>query len=445
MSIPRRYDGLAPTDYHGYFRVSGKPEAIILGEPASAGVCPCNSTGPALAPRQWRSALTVYPAMPKKTLLPPAILLAALGAWASVDWYSAVPLDTLDAAQYVGRETCAKCHQQQTQLWTGSHHDRAMEIASEQTVLGDFDNAEFSRFGVKTRMFRRDGKFMVHAEGPDGEFRDYEVKWTFGIEPLQQYMVELDDGRVQVLRVSWDTRKNEWFYVAPADARDERLMPGDPLHWTGMAQNWNTMCAECHSTNLRKNFDLATNSYHTEFAEIDVSCEACHGPGSAHVELAESRSLFWDRRIGYGLTNVLKGADHAHQVDTCAPCHSRRVGINADYRHGDAFLDSYNPQLLEAGLYHADGQILDEVYVYGSFLQSRMYREKVRCSDCHDPHSLKLKFEGNQLCTQCHQPGKYDSPIHHHHDIEKAHAAGATQCVNCHMISRTLHGNRRPS
>ena len=272
---------------------------------------------------------------------------------------------------------------------------------------------------------------MVNTVGPDGSYHDYQIKYTFGIHPLQQYMVEFPDGRVQVLRVSWDQIRKEWFYVAPVDAADTPLEPGDPLHWTGLGQNWNTMCADCHSTDFRKNFDLARNEYHSEFFEIDVSCESCHGPGSLHVELAESRSLFWDRRHGYGLTNPLKQVSNQHQIETCAPCHSRRAAIHPDYTAAKRWSDHFEPQLLTAGLYHADGQILDEVYVYGSFLQSKMYHKDVRCTDCHNPHSLKLKFEGNRLCTQCHQPGVYDGANHHRHADPEA-----TQCVSCHMPSR---------
>jgi len=320
--------------------------------------------------------------------------------------------------------------------WHGSDHDRAMELPTDDSVLGDFDDATFTRLGIVTRFFRRSKQFFVNTEGPDGRLHDYEIKYTFGVRPLQQYMVEFPDGRVQVLRVSWDTVKNEWFYVAPPDVTNERLEPDDPLHWTGIAQNWNTMCADCHSTNLQKNFDLATNSYHTTFSEIDVSCETCHGPGSMHVELAESRSLFWDRHHGYGLSQ-LKGGSAEREIETCAPCHSRRTPIHAAYSSGnghagDRFADSFQPSLLREGLYHADGQILDEVYVYGSFLQSKMYSKGVRCTDCHSPHSLKLKFEGNRLCTQCHLPGKYDSPTHHHHTDKLG-----SQCVSCHMPSQT--------
>ena len=355
-------------------------------------------------------------------------ILALAGLWCAADWWVALPADA--QATYVGRETCAACHQSQLEQWTGSDHDRAMELATADAVLGDFDNAAFTRLGVTSRFFTRDGKYYVNTEGPDGEFRDYEVKYTFGVDPLQQYMVEMPDGRVQVLRVSWDTKRQRWFEVAPPDVSDERIEPGDPLHWTGLAQNWNTMCAECHSTNVQKNFDLLASTYHTTFSEIDVSCETCHGPASLHVQLAESHSLFWDRRHGYGLAK-LKGASNEVQLEACAPCHSRRTALHPDFHGGEHYLDYYNPSLLQAGLYHPDGQILDEVYEYGSFTQSEMYSRGIRCSDCHDPHSLKLKYEGNRLCGQCHQPGKYDTLAHHHHTD-----AAATECVNCHMPSR---------
>ncbi len=365
------------------------------------------------------------------------LLLAAIGllfiaaatlAW---DWYEVLPRDAVANASYVGRRACADCHNVQHALWLGSDHDRAMELATEKSVLADFNDTSFTHQGVKTRFFRRDGKFMVNTEGPDGEHHDYEIKYTFGVRPLQQYMVEFPDGRVQVLRESWDVANKKWFYVTPPDVTDERIPPGDPLHWTGIAQNWNTTCADCHSTNVHKNYNPAANTYQTTFNEIDVSCEECHGPGSVHVDLARSASPFWDRNVGYGLVS-LKNKNVDTQLEACAKCHARRYQIHEDFRPGQHFLDHYEPVLLASSLYHADGQILDEVYEYGSFVQSKMYANRVQCSDCHDPHSLKLKFTGNQLCAQCHIPDKYDTPAHHHHP---AGSTGA-QCVECHMPSR---------
>lgn len=361
-----------------------------------------------------------------------AVAVLSATALVTADWYSAEPSSALAEATYLGRESCVDCHQPEHELFVGSDHDRAMELPTDESVLGDFNDTTFERLGVVTRFYRKDQQYWVNTEGPDGENHDYQISYTFGVEPLQQYMVEFPDGRVQVLRVSWDTKKGEWFYVPPPDAVNERLAPDDPTHWTGIAQNWNTTCAECHSTNLQKNYDLETDSYHTTFSEIDVSCEACHGPGSLHVKLANSRSLFWDRRHGYGLAK-LKSPDATAQIETCAKCHARRTEVHPDFRPGQPMGDFYDPSLLREGLYHADGQILDEVYVYGSFLQSRMHREGVRCTDCHDPHSLNLKFEGNALCAQCHVPAKYDTPAHHHHKVGTA----AASCVECHMPETT--------
>ena len=372
------------------------------------------------------------PLSAKRYWLTAAASLAALAASLIIwDWATALPPDAIDRARYVGRATCAECHTTEHQLWLGSHHDRAMELASEESVLGDFNDATFTRVGVTTRFFRRDGKYMVNAEGPDGEYHDYEIKYTFGVEPLQQYMVEFPRGRLQVLRVSWDTQQKRWFEVTPPDVPDERIKPGDPVHWTGIGQNWNTTCADCHSTNLQKGYDPESDSYHTTYEEIDVSCEECHGPGSVHVDLAKNRSLFWDRRVGFGLP-TLKGSNPDIQLATCAKCHSHRVQVHENFRPGKPLLDHYVPSLISSGLYFDDGQIRDEVYEIGSFAQSKMYAQRVKCSDCHDPHSLKLKFTGNKLCTECHLPGKYDTPAHHHHPAESTGA----QCVECHMPAR---------
>lgn len=367
--------------------------------------------------------------------------LAVLGSLViGIDYFRGLPADA--KPQYVGRQSCIQCHQEQADLFTGSHHDLAMGHATDESVLGDFNNVTFQHHGITSRMYRDGERYMIHTEGPDGKMADFEIKYVFGVEPLQQYMVEFGRlpnsdknslPRVQVLRISWDTVRKKWFYLDPPDV-DEKLDPTDDLHWTGITQRWNTMCAECHSTNLEKNFDPLTQTYQTTFSEIDVSCEACHGPGSLHVELANSKSLFWDRRLGYGLAK-LKTESNQPQIETCAPCHSRRGMLAEGFDAGEPFCDFYDPSTLDQNLYHDDGQILDEVYVYGSFTQSKMYHKGIRCSDCHDPHSLKLKSPGNQVCTSCHQhpAGKYDTPSHHKHVPGNPGSA----CVDCHMPERT--------
>ncbi len=361
------------------------------------------------------------------------------GGVAVADWWLCLP-DSIEPA-FVGRESCVDCHAKQYHQWEGSHHDLAMDRATPETVLGDFGDATLTHFGITSRMFRREERYFVNTEGPDGKMADFEVKYVFGVDPLQQYMVEFDRSsdmreneiaRLQVLRLCWDTKQKRWFHLSPTDV-DDKLAPDDILHWTGAAQCWNTMCADCHSTNLRKNFDTQQLVYRTTFSEIDVSCEACHGPGSVHVDLAKSKSLFWDRKHGYGLANLKANAES--QIQACAPCHSRRRVIHPGFVAGKNYHDHFACELLQDVTYHADGQIKDEVYVYGSFLQSKMYHKGIKCTDCHDPHTARLKHEGNKVCTSCHEhpAGKYDGPAHHHH---KPDSTGAS-CVECHMPETT--------
>jgi len=359
---------------------------------------------------------------------------------------------------YVGAARCAPCHASEAAAWRGSHHDRALEEPSEASVVGDFGDAGFEHLGVASRFSRRDGRYLVETEGADGKLAEFEVAWTFGVAPLQQYLVRFPEGRVQALGIAWDARPREaggqrWFSLHP----DERVPAGDVLHWTGPALRWNSQCADCHSTDLRRGYDPVRDAYDTTFAELDVACEACHGPGAAHVAWAEAaarggpapadtatdrglsvrfppaRPEDWVLDPGAPIARRRTPRSERTELETCAPCHARRSLLREGSRPGEPFLDAYRPALLEEGLYEADGQMRDEVYVYGSFVQSRMHAAGVTCSDCHDPHSLRPRAEGNALCGQCHRADSFDVPAHHRH------AAGSrgAQCVSCHMPART--------
>ncbi|MGK7396333.1 MAG: tetratricopeptide repeat protein [Candidatus Cyclobacteriaceae bacterium M3_2C_046] len=340
----------------------------------------------------------------------------------------------LTDADYIGTESCRPCHQDQFNNWLGSHHDEAMMMADSTSVKGDFNNITFVSQGVISSFFRKDGKYFVNTEGPDGNNQDYEIIYTFGITPLQQYIVEFPDGRYQCLRVAWDTEKKKWFDLYP----DFKVASDEWLHWTRGGLNWNTMCSDCHSTNVHKNFDEETGTFNTTYSIINVSCEACHGPGKAHLEYITSGE--------YQPGDTYQADHHLHltsnlsseeQVDQCARCHSRRVQYTPAYNHQGTFMDHYAPEILRDNLYFPDGQILEEDYVYSSFVQSKMYQQGVKCSNCHDPHSLQLKAIGNDLCSQCHDPQVFDTPDHHFHPLKTESA----QCVSCHMTGRVYMGN----
>jgi len=362
-------------------------------------------------------------------------------------------------ASYVGVEVCAGCHQTPAERWKTSHHALAMEKATPETVLGDFSGVSVENFGVVSTFSHVGDKFMVRTDGPDGVLHDYEISYTFGIDPLQQYLIAFPDGRYQVLGIAWDARPKDkggqrWFHLYP----NEKLQPGSLLHWTGRDQTWNYQCADCHTTDLKKNFDLSANTYATTWANLGVTCESCHGPGSRHVAWANTdpnpapadKSGLYDK-ARMGLEAWLKATDRGRwemtpmtgtarrteplastQLNACAPCHSRRHLLARGQAPDAPFLDAALPGLLVPGQYHADGQIDGEVFEYGSFLQSAMHKAGVICSDCHEPHAAKLRAEGNALCAQCHLPEKFDVTAHHKHS---SGSAGA-QCVNCHMPTK---------
>ncbi|WP_244531172.1 tetratricopeptide repeat protein [Hyphomicrobium facile] len=367
------------------------------------------------------------------------------------------PTDPVAHPDFAGSNRCAQCHAAEHNDWLSSQHAVAMQEATEQTVLGRFDGTTFSNENVTSKFYKSDGKFWVRTDGPDAALGDFEISYTFGVWPLQQYLIKLPGGRFQALGIAWDARSKEdggqrWFHLYP----DRKLKAGDPLHWTGIDQNWNYQCAWCHSTNIKKNYDQTSGSFRTTWSEISVGCEACHGPGSEHVAWA-TRSNGWqqsdqrgkgfaqtfDERKGVTWPMDASGQAHrsaprtsANEIHVCAGCHSRRQQFSDDPGSVGRLFDAFRPSLLEDGLYHVDGQQRDEVYNYGSFLESRMHSAGVTCSDCHNPHTGKLRQTGNSLCGQCHEPERFDVSAHHHH----APNSKGAECAACHMPVTTYMG-----
>ncbi len=365
---------------------------------------------------------------------------------------------------FVGSQQCQSCHQQEFSAWQGSHHDMAMKHATEQSVLANFNNVTVKEGTKLNKFFKKGQEFWVNIAGPKGKFNDYQIKYTFGFEPLQQYMVEFDDGRVQLIPFAWDSRTKaqggqRWFNLYPEFTENHQ-----EFFWTNTGQNWNYMCADCHSTNVEKNFDEKTNSYQTTFSEINVGCEACHGPASEHINWTKAAKKYdnkgFSRNLKKQVTQWLqkpgintlkpKAIHNSQQTLVCAQCHSRRTQIsNNSHIDKNDFGERYLLSLITDDNYYADGQVYNENFVYGSFLQSKMAKNGVVCSNCHDPHSAKLTMPQETVCLQCHQADTYAQPSHHQH---KADSAGA-QCVNCHMPettymkidSRRDHGWHKPN
>lgn len=341
--------------------------------------------------------------------------------------------ETVNApAAFVGSANCQSCHAKEFNDWKLSDHYLAMQHAHDSTVLGDFNNTSFTADGVTNKFFKRDGKFFINTQGDDGLNHDYQVLYVFGYFPLQQYLIAFPGGRLQSTRVSWDSREKKWFHQYDG----QKIHHKDWLHWTGASQNWNTMCASCHSTDLQKNYDFTTDSYNTTWNEINVTCESCHGPGSKHTDFMNSPEYKRGVRLKNSGLVYAKNPNPQMQINTCAPCHARKSDIAQMFTPSDEIMDNLIPQIISNDFYFSDGQIRDEDYEYSSFTQSKMFHNNVRCSNCHNPHSGKLVAVGNNLCLNCHAP-KYNTEEHHFHKINTEGA----QCINCHMPEKTYMGN----
>src|SRR6187455_3383135 len=333
--------------------------------------------------------------------------------------------------EFVGDKSCKSCHANQYNDWLQSHHFMAMQPPNDSTVLGNFDNSSFAADGVTSKFFKSEGKFFINTQGDDGNNHDYEVKYIFGFTPLQQYLVEFPGGRMQVPRVSWDTKQKKWFHQYPG----QRISSQDWFLWTANSQNWNTMCASCHSTNLQKNYNIDNDSYNTTYSVINVSCESCHGAGKLHIDYVNGEDYKKGKKIPGSYLHLEKNASQLAQINTCAPCHARKSDISASLIQSGEIMDNFIPEIPSAEHFHADGQVNDEDYIYTSFLRSKMFHRGVKCSNCHNPHSGKILFAANQLCLQCHEK-KYDDPSHTFHPV----GIEASQCKSCHMPGKVYMG-----
>ncbi|HEX5791304.1 MAG TPA: tetratricopeptide repeat protein, partial [Luteolibacter sp.] len=240
----------------------------------------------------------------------------------------------------------------------------------------------------------------------------------------------------QTCDVSWDPARKELFDVY---GEEERLA-GDWGAWTGQGMNWNSMCASCHNTRLRKHYDPGSNSYHTTMVEMSIGCESCHGPMKAHVDWQNQPPAGYDPKAKNPPDPTIVRQSKDQMLDTCAACHARRAEITGDMVPGESFFDHYSLTVTdETDIYHVDGQVRDENYNHASFLSSRMYHKGVRCGDCHEPHSATRLIPGNMLCMRCHSANTDPEvpiidPLAHSH-----HKDGSTgnDCVNCHMPQTT--------
>ncbi|ABG39972.1 Tetratricopeptide TPR_2 [Paraglaciecola sp. T6c] len=378
----------------------------------------------------------------------------------------------IDPSQYAGAQACQGCHQSEYDQWQQSDHFKAMQTASKDTVLGDFGDIEVRFHDIATRFFIENGEYKITTTNKQNKVETFDVPYTFGFYPLQQYLIDVGEGKLQAFNIAWDSRSEEeggqrWYHLQPI----EKITPEHPFFWQRHFQNWNSRCADCHTTDLKRNFEPKTNAFDTQFSEVNVACESCHGPAGQHIKLAKSDSLSKDhsgfsqllpavKNFAFSPNNPIAHADgkpNNSEVNVCARCHSLRTPLSHPFSvnkendkdtHGknaiihsanqpqQSFVDDNRLEWIRAPFYHANGSINEEVFVAGSFMQSKMQHAGVTCSNCHNAHTGKVKIQGNGLCLQCHQAETFNSPEHHHHTPQTEGA----MCVNCHMPEKTYMG-----
>jgi tetratricopeptide (TPR) repeat protein len=348
-------------------------------------------------------------------------------------------------AGYAGDAACKACHAPEFDKWATSHHGLA-----ERPLRPDLDKAAFEppksfTHGTQTTTAQMAGDTaQVTALGFNNEVKPFTIDRVIGHDPLRQFLVNGQNGRVHTLEATWDPHKNEWFNVYGNEDRK----PGEWGHWTGRGMVWNTMCASCHSTRVRKNYDASTDTFHTTMAQQTVSCEACHGPMKEHAtKLTAQGAKPYTKQPSFTIPTTdeqrLKNQESMH---ACALCHARRTELTGDFKPGDNFWDHHSLAIVDhTDIFYPDGQIRDEDYEFSSFMSSRMHAAGVRCVDCHDPHSGKRILPGNSLCMRCHTQGGFpNAPV----IIPAAHTfhlpeSTGSQCVNCHM-PQTTYMQRHP-
>jgi predicted CXXCH cytochrome family protein len=324
-----------------------------------------------------------------------------------------------------GPDTCIKCHEKAVNDWKTSHHAKANRPVSVKKDAAAFTpTRRIEESGVTYEMAKVGNDFKLRVYSEEQKTEEYDLVGVIGETPLRQYLALLPGGHLQTISATYDVINDQWVDVFAGQDR----MPGEWGHWKGQGMNWNANCAYCHTTEYDKAYDFEHDVYKSTWIQQGIACAECHIGLEEHLLASQSGDY----------TSGLSRMNPVQTKENCQTCHSRRDQLTADdFQLGDRYDDHFSLSLPDqAGLYYADGQILEEVYVHASFEMSRMGHAGVTCMDCHNPHTLEriLPAENNMLCMRCHEAGVDDAPI-----IEPLkhsfHSEGSTgnQCIECHM------------
>ena len=346
------------------------------------------------------------------------------------------PIEAEVLSAYGKSQSCKSCHEEAFVNWEKSHHalaERKVDPALDKVAFDPHRRIQHGSQSSEARM--TNGTFEFVTTALDGRAKAFKPERVIAVDPLWQVLIPGEGGRWQATELAFDPHKKEWFDVYGEEDR----RAGEWGHWTGRGMNWNNMCATCHNTRFRKNYDERTDTYRSAMAEMGVGCEACHGPMAEH-------NAWQAKNPNKSGDPTIRRLSPDRMLATCGQCHARRAELTGDFRSGENFFDHHQLTIPdETDIFYPDGQVRDEDYEFTAFLGSRMHSAGVRCVNCHEPHTTKLRLPGNLMCMSCHGnvltngAPRIDLATHSHHKT----GTSGDNCVDCHM-PLTTYMQRHP-
>lgn len=381
------------------------------------------------------------------------VLLAIL-CFGGASLLSAETQETQDSVrqQYLGSSECRSCHEKFYQLWATSYHGLAMQPYTESFAEANL-KPQLEEIVIGQNRYR-----AVTDEGPgfviesgSGKQTKYPILYALGGKNVYYFLTPLEKGHLQTLPVAYDVHRQQWFDTAASAVRHFPDLEDQAIRWTHRQYTFNTSCYGCHVSQLVKNYDVSTDSYHTQWKEPGINCETCHGPAEEHVRVcteAGKDKVPDDLKL---ITVTQSRGYTAHQVDTaCSTCHAKMVPLTAEFVPGEDFFQQYDLVTLENPDFYPDGRDLGENYTYTTWRMSPCVKAgKLDCMYCHTS-SGRYRFKTdnpNQACVSCHTDKAENLEEHTHHKPED----GVNQCIQCHMpmtefgrMKRSDHSMRPP-
>jgi hypothetical protein len=240
---------------------------------------------------------------------------------------------------YVGSSECRMCHEKFYQLWAPSHHGLAMQPYTESFAQAHLKPQleEIVIGQYRYRAVTDEGAGFV-IESDSEKQTKYPIVHVLGGKNVYYFLTSLEKGHLQNLPVAYDVNKQQWFDTAASGVRHFPDRPDSAIHWTDRQYTFNTSCYGCHVSQLVKNYDVSTDSYHTQWKEPGINCETCHGAAEEHVrvctEVGEDK-VPDDLEL---ITVTQSRGFTAHQVDTaCSTCHAKMMPLTREFVPGEDF------------------------------------------------------------------------------------------------------------